>query len=153
MNRNVSGSTFRSADAAVSPVVGVVLLFAISITLAGVTAGVVVGAQDGLISSTPQASFEFTYDAGATGSANLSDGGRSGALTLAHVGGDTMDASALQVRAQPGGTAGESALAWSGSVSAGSSVTVTVDAGATVRLVHATDGSSTTVATWDGDGT
>ncbi|MBX0302843.1 type IV pilin [Haloarcula salinisoli] len=144
-------STLRSADDAVSPVVGVVLLFAISITLAAVTAGVVVGAEEGLISSAPTASFEFNYDADATGSADLNHSGNSGALTLSHVGGDTMDASNLEVRAQPGGTAGESALGWSGEVAAGSSVTVTVDAGATVRLVHSTDGSSTTVATWDAD--
>ncbi|MFC6755723.1 MULTISPECIES: type IV pilin N-terminal domain-containing protein [Haloarcula] len=144
-------SALRPADDAVSPVVGVVLLFAISITLAAVTAGVVVAGDNALVSTSPQASFEFTYDAGTTGSADLTDSGNSGALTIAHAGGDTMDASDLEVRAQPGGTAGESALGWSGEVTAGSSVTVTVDAGATVRLVHATDGSSTTVATWDGD--
>ena len=144
-------STLRSTEAAVSPVVGVVLLFAISITLAAVTAGVVVGAEEGLINSAPKASFEFTYDAGATGSTDLTHSGNSGALTISHAGGDTIDASNLQVRAQPGGAAGEGALGWSGDISAGSRVTITVDAGTTVTLVHATDGGSTTVATWDGD--
>ncbi len=151
MNSRTGAGTLRRRDRAVSPVVGVVLLFAISITLAAVTAGVVVAGDNALVSTTPQASFEFTYEAGATGSADLTHSGTAGGLTISHVGGDTMDASDLEVRAQPGGTAGESALGWSGEVTAGSSVTVTVDAGATVRLVHATDGSSTTVATWDGD--
>jgi FlaG/FlaF family flagellin (archaellin) len=136
---------------AVSPVVGVVLLFAVSITLAAVTAGVVVAGDNALVSTTPQASFDFSYEAGASGNADLSDSGNSGALTITHVGGDTIDASKLAVRAEPGGTASKSALGWSGDVAAGTSATVTVDADATVRLVHSTDGGSTTVATWDGD--
>jgi len=142
---------FHPADDAVSPVIGVVLLFAVSITLAAVTAGVVVAGDDALVSTTPQASFDFTYEAGASGSADLTDSGDSGALTMTHVGGDTIDASKLAVRAEPGGTASESALGWSGDIAAGTSATVTVDADATVRLVHSTDGGSTTVATWDGD--
>jgi len=140
---------FSRTDDAVSPVIGVVMLFAISIALAAVTAGVVVGSDD-IIQTTPQASFDFTYEAGATGSADLTDAGDSGRLTITHAGGDTIDASTLTVRAQPGGTAGESALGWSGDVSAGAPVAVTVDDDATVRLVHTTDASSTTVATWDG---
>jgi len=143
-------NTFRRQDDAVSPVIGVVLLFAISITLAAVTAGVVVAGDDALVSTTPQASFEFGYEAGATGSADITDTGAGGKLTMTHVSGDTIDASNLEVRAESGGTAGESALGWSGDISAGSSATVTVDADATVRLVHSTDGGSTTVATWDG---
>jgi len=138
-------------DAAVAPVIGVVLLFAISVALAAVTAGVVV-ATDDLIQTNPQASFDFDYESGDTGSTDLSTGSDTGALTITHAGGDTIDAENIEVRAQPGGTAGDT-LDWSGQVTAGTSTAVTVDADATVRLVHTTAGGSTVLVTWDGRGT
>jgi FlaG/FlaF family flagellin (archaellin) len=144
--------TCRPGDDAVSPVIGVVLLFAISVALAAVTAGVVIGAEEGLITTAPQASFAFDYEPGTSSGEDISSSSSSeyGALTMTHAGGDTIDASNLEVRAQPGGSADEGELGWSGDLAAGSSATVTVDDDATVRLVHATDGGSTTVATWRG---
>jgi len=146
----MGGNRFRAEEDAVSPVVGVVLLFGISVALAAVTAGVVVGSDD-LISSTPQASFEFSYDAGGSAATDLTDSGDSGSVTITHVGGDTIDASKLTVRVNPGGEAGASDLSWNGSVLAGVGTSVTVDADATVLIVHDSDGGrSTVVAQWDG---
>lgn len=143
--------TYRPGHDAVSPVIGVVLLFAISVALAAVTAGVMVGSDD-LIQTTPQASFDFEYEPGGTGSPDLSGGSPDGELTITHVGGDTVDASELTVRADSGKTATDGDLAWSGDVAAGASATVAVDADGTVRVVHATDAGSTVLTTWSGDG-
>ena len=145
----MGGDRFCLDEDAVSPVVGVVLLFGISVALAAVTAGVVV-ATDDVIASTPTASFEFSYDDGSVGGADIRDGGAGGALTVTHVGGDSIDASKLTIRASPGGEAGASDLSWSGSVRAGADATVTVDADATVWVVYANGGGrSTAVAQWD----
>ncbi|MDS0258312.1 type IV pilin N-terminal domain-containing protein [Haloarcula sp. S1CR25-12] len=147
----MTGLDFRSDADAVSPVIGVVLLVTISVLLAAVIGATVLGAEDALITTTPQASFEFDYAAGESGSEDLSTGGDDGALAITHVGGDSIDASTLQIRAAPGGTAGEGDLpSWSGDISAGVSASVTVDADATVRVVHSTSGSSTVVASWVG---
>lgn len=140
----------RHSYDAIAPVIGVVLLFAISIILAAGTGSLVVGGGESFITTAPTASFDFNFEAGATESPDLTDSGDAGVLTITHVGGDTMDASNMNIRAQPGGIAGERRLDWSGDIAAGSSTTVTVDAEATVRLVHSTDGGSTTVAAWSG---
>jgi len=138
-------------DDAVSPVIGVVLLFAISITLAAVTAGVVVAGDDALVTTAPQATFDFDYTPGGTAGEDITDSGDSGSLTVTHEGGDNVNASAVEFRASPGGTATGGDLSWSGEVTAGDSTTATVDADTTVRVVYVGNGGrSTTMASWDG---
>lgn len=70
---------------AVSPVIGVILMVAITVILAAVIASFVLGLGDTAAQSTPQASFTFDYEAGEP-------------LTITHDGGDTIEAQELYVR-------------------------------------------------------
>lgn len=73
-------------DDAVSPVIGVILMVAITVILAAVIASFVLGLGDQAQQTTPQASFTFDYDGG------------SNELTITHDGGDTIEAQELFVR-------------------------------------------------------
>jgi len=71
-------------DNAVSPVIGVILMVAITVILAAVIAAFVLG-LGGSSTETPQASFDFDYDG--------SVGGTTTALTITAESGDTISAS------------------------------------------------------------
>ncbi|QIO25547.1 type IV pilin [Haloarcula sp. JP-L23] len=130
---------FRDDDA-VSPVIGVILMVAITVILAAVIASFVLGLGDTASQSTPQASFSFDYQEGSPNS-----------LDIIHDGGDTIKASEIYIR----GTINEGSstsvdVAWgdfSGAnteVSAGASVTIdgtnavgtAPDGGYDVRVVY-----------------
>jgi len=72
-------------DDAVSPVIGVILMVAITVILAAVIASFVLGLGDQAQQSTPKASFSFDYDTGSE-------------LKITHDGGDTIQATELYVR-------------------------------------------------------
>ncbi|MBX0293848.1 type IV pilin [Haloarcula nitratireducens] len=79
-------------DDAVSPVIGVILMVAITVILAAVIASFVLGLGDQAQQTTPQASFSWDYDeSGAT-----ADG--YGELTITHDGGDTLNGGEVYVR-------------------------------------------------------
>ncbi|EMA29238.1 type IV pilin [Haloarcula japonica] len=80
-------------DDAVSPVIGVILMVAITVILAAVIASFVLGLGDQAQQATPQASFSFEYDSSASGS-----GSNEGMLTITHDGGDTIQGNELFVR-------------------------------------------------------
>jgi flagellin-like protein len=150
-------------DRAVSPVIGVILMVAITVILAAVIGTFVLGLGDQISQTTPSASFSFDYDRDA-------DNGDS--LTIAHNGGDTLNANEVNVTVTGAtGMEGDSPFAWNDDstldggdeVSAGSSVTLddstTGDddsdldlTEATVRVVwQAAEGdSSAQLGTWNG---
>jgi len=98
-------------DRAVSPVIGVILMVAITVILAAVIGTFVLGLGDQVQSTTPQASFGFdTTDQG--------DGGAPDAVTATHESGDTIDGANLLLK-----ISGEE-FTWGGTVSAGSSYTI-----------------------------
>jgi len=118
-----------SDDRAVSPVIGVILMVAITVILAAVIGTFVLGLGDQVQSTTPQASFGFdqenvTYGAGVEAET----------LTITHETGDTISESDLRVTVAGNtafdvansGTVNETSALWDGSgdVSAGSSVRV-----------------------------
>jgi flagellin-like protein len=70
---------------AVSPVIGVILMVAITVILAAVIGTFVLGLGDS-VESAPQASFNFDYD------------DTNEKVTIRHRGGDNIDASKLEVR-------------------------------------------------------
>jgi len=73
-------------DDAVSPVIGVILMVAITFILAAVSATFVLGLGDSLSNTAPQASFSFEF--------TDSDGGRTvDDVRVTHDGGDSIDAS------------------------------------------------------------
>jgi flagellin-like protein len=149
-------------DDAVSPVIGVILMVAITVILAAVIGTFVLGLGDQVSQTTPSASFQFNYNAGA-----------SDELEIAHNGGDTLQQSEVNVTITGATTAGSDDVNqttnWgdfpgsSGSeISAGSSVTVSNSSvtdengldlsGATVRVVwQAAEGdSSAQLGQWSG---
>ncbi|WP_276271501.1 type IV pilin N-terminal domain-containing protein [Haloarcula litorea] len=78
-------------DDAVSPVIGVILMVAITVILAAVIASFVLGLGDQAQQTTPQASFSFDYDE------SFGDSGE-GVLEITHDGGDTISGSSLYIR-------------------------------------------------------
>ena len=122
----------------VSPVIGVILMVAITVILAAVIGTFVLGLGDN-VNSTPQASWDF----------DLAD---DGTLTITHNGGDTITASQLTVESENI----DGASPFSGEVTAGSSGTVdlssqSVAGGETIRVVYTAQGggNSNVIATFE----
>jgi flagellin-like protein len=121
-------------EKAVSPVIGVILMVAITVILAAVIGTFVLNLGQGLNQSAPQASFGFDY----SGTTNV---------TITHESGDSIDAARLTTTGLDSGPVewdGHNGL--SGTVSAGTSAefnnTVNWN-GETVRVVwNSDDGSS-----------
>jgi flagellin-like protein len=76
-------------DEAVSPVIGVILMVAITVILAAVIGTFVLGLGDQVQDTAPQASFTFDYEEDAAPSGDN--------LTVTHDGGDTIDGDNLNV--------------------------------------------------------
>jgi len=115
-------------ERAVSPVIGVILMVAITVILAAVIGTFVLGLGDQLQETSPQASFGF--DTGSSEITDKSGGSTTSVTTIAvtHESGDSISASNLQVQVN-----GERAYTasgdtvedtFSGEVAAGSSVTI-----------------------------
>ncbi|WP_254280224.1 type IV pilin [Haloarcula marina] len=131
-------------DDAVSPVIGVILMVAITVILAAVIASFVLGLGDQAQQTTPQASFAFDYE---------TDAAPYGTLTVTHDGGDTIQADSLYVRGSGFAADGDtpstseditdsnSGDTWSTAasvteVSAGNSLTVAVENNYEFRVVY-----------------
>ncbi len=134
-------------DRAVSPVIGVILMVAITVILAAVIGTFVLGLGDQVQNTTPQASFGFD-----TGSAN-----ESGAynVSVTHETGDSIDATELNVSVN-GSTstwddtgdvsAGDTFEIGTSEASADSDLTAWAASGDTVRVIYKSpdsDSSST----------
>jgi flagellin-like protein len=145
-------------DEAVSPVIGVILMVAITVILAAVIGTFVLGLSD-QADSTPTTAFDTTYEAGSPsgdtglyqGSSGSADNGVDGGeLTVTHTSGQPIDGGQLTLVDDDGGTV----EAWSAGerVGAGSATTTTVAADDEVRLVWESDDGSTTdtLAVWTG---
>ena len=114
-------------DDAVSPVIGVVLMVAITVILAAVIGSFVVGLGSEA-SATPQASFEFDYS--------------SGDVTVTHDGGDTIKNASLDV-VVAGTSKGTPAA--SGDVTAGDDlITTTVSSDDEVKVIYENPNSDKT---------
>jgi flagellin-like protein len=148
--------SFLSQNRAVSPVIGVILMVAITVILAAVIGTFVLGLGDQVSQTTPNASFGFDYEAGTNDT-----------IEIAHNGGDTIPAS--EVNATVSGALDENGnsvtfsgdLFSGGDVSAGSAQTLTESdftgtgldlSEATVRVVWASDegDSSAQLGRWSG---
>ena len=162
-----------SDDDAVSPVIGVILMVAITVILAAVIATFVLGLGEQVSSTAPQASFNFEFE-------ELKDNA-DGRLTITHDGGDSVKANELYFRGQNGSNSDSSynydddwktvvtgglgsnyktSSTGTASASIGSSSAVTggdiaeIDIGtdAQIRLIYQEQGgeSSATLATYEG---
>ena len=128
-------------DRAVSPVIGVILMVAITVILAAVIGTFVLGLGDQVSENAPQASFSFDFD---TANSNV---------TITHEGGDTLDNSTISIDGDDGGLAPGSVNHpgdWDdGTIEAGDVITYqAVDAGETIRVVwtNPNGGSTNTIA-------
>lgn len=128
-----------NTERAVSPVIGVILMVAITVILAAVIGAFVIGLGDQVQETAPNAQFTFDYE------------GNAGDIlvTVTHDGGQTIDTSTdtLEIVDHDGNT-----YDWNGnSVSAGDSETVNLGSdadGETIRVVwQGSEGTSATLAT------
>lgn len=136
---------------AVSPVIGVILMVAITVILAAVIGTFVLGLGDQVQSTTPQSSFGFSTSDAITGTTagNYTDNGTSpypapidqATVTITHESGDTIDASNLDVTVSNNGTG---PWAGTGGVSAGSQMEIQAPRGETVRIVFDSPDSDST---------
>jgi flagellin-like protein len=137
---------------AVSPVIGVILMVAITVILAAVIATFVLGLGDSINDTAPQATFQFDYTDGADPATTDTFGATAcgecdALLTIRHAGGASIPAGQLGVA----GAAGHDRLAWSDKSSPlGSSSEIT--AGEQIQIWIADD--DTVQVTWtSADGT
>ena len=137
-------------DRAVSPVIGVILMVAITVILAAVIGTFVLGLGDQVSDNAPQASFSFDFD---DGNSDGFGGAGDDVVNVTHEGGETIENSTLSVKGD--GTndlsyvTGDSNWGDDDVVSAGERISFeNVDAGETIRVVwtNPSGGSTNTIA-------
>lgn len=131
-------------DRAVSPVIGVILMVAITVILAAVIGTFVLGLGDQVQQTAPNANFDFEENSG-------------GDLIITHTGGDSIDEEELFVRgaaeidsSTDAGT-GDGEFNFSGSMSAGDTIIINtgvLSEGDTIRVVWDNGDSSSTLRTY-----
>ncbi|WP_435068835.1 type IV pilin [Haloplanus sp. C73] len=131
-------------DRAVSPVIGVILMVAITVILAAVIGTFVLGLGDQVSESAPQASFSFDFEANGS-----SFNGQAGDIVnVTHEGGETLEASNINVEGD-NSTNTLSGTGFSGTISSGDSAGFNkVDTGETIRVIwtNPAGGSTNTIA-------
>jgi len=147
-------------DDAVSPVIGVILMVAITVILAAVIATFVLGLGESVSSTAPQAQFGEDYsavnDTGDFGVNTTSNTSADGILSVTHSGGDSIKAGNLYMT---GGPAGK--VPWSDNANASWNADTNIGAGDSVRYAVAEDdtvrviwdsgeGSSAELSKWPG---
>ena len=124
-------------ERAVSPVIGVILMVAITVILAAVVGSFVLGLGDRVSETAPTAQISFEYDSSATQS-----------VTLFHDGGSSFSSDNVRLTGS-GGTDNNLEDWGNGQVSAGDSVTVEIpdeDEGNTLRVIWQGSSTSSTIA-------
>jgi flagellin-like protein len=132
---------------AVSPVIGVILMVAITVILAAIIGTFVLGLGDS-VESAPQASFDFELS---------EDTGTNGNLNITHRGGDTIDNSSIEIRTNGTditNTTTDTSITSGPGQEIGAGDTIVIDikaelAGETVDIVFVRDGASDIIATYD----
>jgi len=149
-------------DDAVSPVIGVILMVAITVILAAVIGTFVLGLGDQVQENAPQASFTFDYDTAVDGTADanvgcisLTDNGspKNGGLKITHDGGDKIDGSLLDVKSRESGSSAEfQGDCGQSEVAAGDQIEVGIDSDDVARVVWTAEsgGNSATLGKFTG---
>jgi len=133
--------TADDSERAVSPVIGVILMVAITVILAAVIGTFVLGLGDQVQQTSPNAQW------------NWDEPDSSAKLIVTHEGGDSVDPADLSFTNDAGNSINSDT--WSGStsdVTAGSSYTVVSSSetlGGTYRLIWSGDGQSSTLSTYE----
>lgn len=123
----------RTDGRAVSPVIGVIMMVAVTVILAAVVSMLVLN-MGGDVNASPQASFSFEYTPNAA----------NGTVELTHEGGDSLDPAKVKVLVDGNP---DSTDTWSDPISAGSSYTTdaTLGGGETIKVVWTSDNGETAV--------
>ena len=119
-------------DRAVSPVIGVLLMVAITVILAAVIGTFVLGLGDSVSQTSPSASFDYEFN------------GSNTSVVITHAGGDSLNADQISVGGLDTTWENASRGAWdSGTISAGSATGENGYDGDEVRVIwESDDGSS-----------
>jgi len=136
-------------ERAVSPVIGVILMVAITVILAAVIGTFVLGLGDQVQNTTPSASFGFDAE-------NLGSGDADDKVTITHQSGDTLTAAHIDVKIgstsiYTDGSAGTATTGWSeDTISAGDQLVFdedgsdTVSGEQTIRIIYDSPDSDST---------
>ena len=139
-------------DRAVSPVIGVILMVAITVILAAVIGTFVLGLGDQVSDNAPQASFSFDFSANGDFNGETGAPGTSDIVNITHEGGETIENSTLEVSGDGTDSLQYQSGDWgsgSGGVSAGDMTTYSgVNSGETIRILwtNPNGGSTNTIA-------
>ncbi|WP_229124210.1 type IV pilin [Halapricum desulfuricans] len=143
-------------DDAVSPVIGVILMVAITVILAAVIATFVLGLGESVSSTAPQANFQEDYTEYSSGvDDSFRDGiTADGNLTVSHTGGDKITAANLYMT---GSSVYSDRVSWDNDteytdVTAGNSIDYAANTTDTVRVIWSDDseGTSAELSKWTG---
>jgi flagellin-like protein len=133
-------------DRAVSPVIGVILMVAITVILAAVIGTFVLGLGDQVSESAPQASFSFDFSS--NDGDETFDGDAQDNVTITHEGGETLETSNINVQGDNGGS--PDANNWAGdTIQSGDSAEYgNVNSGETIRVIwtNPAGGATNTIA-------
>jgi len=136
-------------DRAVSPVIGVILMVAITVILAAVIGTFVLGLGDQVSDNAPQASFSFDFSSNGNGFTGES----ADVVNITHEGGETIENSTLDVSGDGNNDLvydnGNSNWGDDDVVSAGDRISYTnVNSGETIRVIwtNPNGGSTNTIA-------
>ncbi|WP_348610649.1 type IV pilin N-terminal domain-containing protein [Halobaculum rarum] len=126
-------------DRAVSPVIGVILMVAITVILAAVIGSFVLGLGNSVQQTSPNANFQFDYSAT----------GDNYDVTATHTGGDTIpDGDTLNLT---DGTDTNTTPFSSGAMSAGDSLSITTTPDTTVRVIWTSESGDSSQALATGE--
>jgi flagellin-like protein len=148
-------------DDAVSPVIGVILMVAITVILAAVIATFVLGLGEQVSDTTPNASFttdldnstltnntdSFKYASNNFTSSYSGDNSTARLLTITHAGGPSINSELLSITGSTpvGDVSWASAENAEDSISAGSSVDIWVETGDTIQVVWKNDNGESAI--------
>ncbi|GAA0526968.1 type IV pilin [Halorubrum aquaticum] len=124
---------FNTDDRAVSPVIGVILMVAITVILAAVIGTFVLGLGDSLGDSQPSTQLDVSLS---------SDGAGNGTITIEHVGGDTVPSGDVRVVIDDVDSSNQASGMLDTSISVGDTVDADFGGSSTkvnearVRLIH-----------------
>jgi len=142
-------------DDAVSPVIGVILMVAITVILAAVIGTFVLGLGQNIEDTSPNTQFKMEYEDGGSPTCDPDGDGEGNLLEVTHQSGPTIEASRLTL-SEDGGDADwatcDSAASASSDIGAGDNAKVNVDDSSTVRLIWTAEGGDQedTLREWNG---
>lgn len=145
---------FRYEERAASPVVGVVLMIAITVVLGSVIGTFTLGLDDGIGATAPQVQFALHYDRTATSAdcGNASSG--DGTLILTHRGGTELSTADTTVVGadvlNASGALDRNCTGLPAEIVAGMSFSMAVEADDEVNIVWANGDRSAVLETWRG---